>query len=94
MLHQTMDSGASLTGDHVVHLHPTDLEHGSSLMMEGWFQIKVVLQHFTRSRGDDGTVNLNHLNSDVMMPTGRFCCVVPDDTSTYVTLCADIGEWM
>ena len=49
---------------------------------------------FYRSRGDDGTVNLNRLNSDVMMPTGRFCCVVPDATSTDVTLCADIGEWM
>ena len=43
---------------------------------------------FFRNRGDDGTVNLNRLNSDVMMPTGRFCCVVPDATSTDVTLCA------
>ena len=43
---------------------------------------------FYRNRGDDGTVNLNRLNSDVMMPTGRFCCVVPDATSTDVTQCA------
>ena len=45
---------------------------------------------FFRNRGDDGTVNLNRLNSDVMMPTGRFCCVVPDATSTEsdVILCA------
>ena len=49
---------------------------------------------FYRSRGDDGTVNLNRLNSDVMMPTGRFCCVVPDDSSTDVTVCANIGEWV
>ena len=43
---------------------------------------------FFRNRGDDGTVNLNRLNSDVMMPTGRFCCVVPDATSINVTQCA------
>ena len=49
---------------------------------------------FYRNRGDDGKVNLNHVNSDVMMPTGRFCCVVPDATSTDVTVCADIGEWV
>ena len=47
---------------------------------------------FYRSRGDDGTVNLNRVNSDVMMPTGRFCCVVPDNTSTDVTVCVQIGE--
>ena len=47
---------------------------------------------FYRSRGDDGTVNLNRVSSDVMMPTGRFCCVVPDATSTNVTLCANIGQ--
>ena len=33
---------------------------------------------FFRNRGDNGTVNLNRVNSDVMMPTGRFCCVIPD----------------
>ena len=47
---------------------------------------------FYRNRGDDGTVNLNRLNNDVMMPTGRFCCVVPDATSTNVTLCTNIGK--
>ena len=49
---------------------------------------------FYRNRGDDGTVNLNRLNSDVMMPTGQFCCVVPDVTSTNVTACAIIGDQM
>ena len=49
---------------------------------------------FFRNRGDDGTVNLNRLNSDVMMPTGRFCCMVLNATSTDVTVCADIGECM
>ena len=46
---------------------------------------------FYRNRGSgDGAVNLNRLN-DVMMPTGRFCCVVPDATNTDVTMCAIIG---
>ena len=49
---------------------------------------------FYRNRGDDGTVNLNRVNNDVMMPTGRFCCVVPDATSTNVTICANVGKWM
>ena len=47
---------------------------------------------FYRNRGDDGTVNLNRLNSDVMMPTGRFCCVVPDANSFNQTVCANIGK--
>ena len=49
---------------------------------------------FYRNRGDDGTVNLNRLNSDVMMPTGRFCCLVLDATIVDQTLCAYIGEWL
>ena len=48
---------------------------------------------FYRSRGDDGTVNLNRLNPDVLMPTGKFCCVVPDATGVDQTICANIGEW-
>ena len=47
---------------------------------------------FYRSRGrDDGTVNLNRANIDVMSPTGLFCCVIPDATGTNQTLCANIG---
>ena len=46
---------------------------------------------FYRNRGDDGTVNLNRVNNDVMMPTGRFCCVVPDATGADQTLCVNIG---
>ena len=42
-----MDSSASLTGGHVVH-HP-DMESGSSLIMEEWFQIVFLLQHFTET---------------------------------------------
>ena len=46
-----------------------------------------------RNRGrDDGTVNLNRQNNNVLSPTGQFCCVVPDATDTNRTLCAYIGE--
>ena len=40
---------------------------------------------FYRNRGDDGTVNLNRVSNDVMMPTGQYCCVVPDATFTSIT---------
>ena len=52
-----------------------------------------VATSFYRNRGDDGTVNLNRVNATVMMPTGLFCCVVPDATSTdTTTTCINIGE--
>jgi hypothetical protein len=46
---------------------------------------------FYRTRGDDGTVNLNRLNTNVMMPTGQFCCRVLDAADTEQTVCVDIG---
>ena len=48
---------------------------------------------FYRNRGDDGTVNLNRLNN-VIMPTGLFCCEVPDTAGADQTLCAEIGTCM
>lgn len=48
-------------------------------------------QFFYRNRGDDGTVNLNRVG-DVLMPTGLFCCVVPDTTGVDQGICANIGE--
>ena len=48
---------------------------------------------FYRNRGpDDGTVNLNRDNTNVMSPTGLFCCVLPDVTNINQTVCADISE--
>ena len=47
---------------------------------------------FYTNRGDDGTVNLNRVHSNVMTPTGKFCCAVADATDTVQTLCIDIGE--
>jgi hypothetical protein len=46
---------------------------------------------FYRNRGDDGTVNLNRLN-DVMMPTGLFCCEVPNTAGDAQPLCANLGK--
>ena len=46
---------------------------------------------FYRNRGDDGTVNLNR-PSDVMMPTGLFCCEVPDALNVTQRVCATISE--
>ena len=48
---------------------------------------------FYRSRGrDDGTVSLNRANTNVMMPTGLFCCVVPDATDVMQRICARVCE--
>ena len=47
---------------------------------------------FYRTRGDDGTVNLNRLNTNVMMATGLFCCEVPDATGDMQRLYANISE--
>ena len=48
---------------------------------------------FYRNRGyDDGTVNLNRPDS-VMMPTGLFCCEIPDSSLNFMQrLCATISE--
>ena len=46
---------------------------------------------FGRTRGSDGTVILHRLN-DVMMPTGQYCCVVPDATGVMQWACVIICE--
>ena len=48
---------------------------------------------FYRNRGDNGEVSLNR-PSDVMSPTGQFCCKIPDATDANQTLCVDIGEFI
>ena len=47
---------------------------------------------FSRNRGNDGTVNLHRLNSNVMIPTGQYCCVIPDATGVMQWACVRIGE--
>ena len=54
-------------------------------------QVTASTTAFYRNRGDNGEVYLN-LPSDVMSPTGLFCCEVPDATDTDQTLCVNIGE--
>lgn len=80
----TLDSNASLTGAHVVGVQ-TELESGS-FPMRHKFQLKVVLQHFIKT-----AETMNRLNTEVMMPTGLFCCEVPDATGTVQRVCANIG---
>ena len=43
---------------------------------------------------DDGSVNLNLLSSDTLLPllTGLFCCVVPDARDRVQTVCTEIRE--
>ena len=50
---------------------------------------------FCRNRGeDDGTVHLNRI-SNVMSPTGLFCCEVPDATGVMQRICARVCEsWL
>ena len=49
---------------------------------------------FYRNRGDDGTVNLNRLGANIMMPTGQFCCRVLNAADTERTVCVDIGMYI
>ena len=49
---------------------------------------------FYRNRGSNGTVNLNRLNSNIISPTGLFCCVIPDAVDVTQRICATIGELM
>ena len=73
---------------------------GSSLVGEWFFPSGTVVPGqgtgptFYRNRGlnDDGTVNLNRVNTNDMMPTGLFCCVVPDATDVMWWTCANVCE--
>lgn len=49
---------------------------------------------YYRNRGrNDGTVNLNRASTDIISPTGRFCCRIPNTTNATVTLCAIVGKY-
>ena len=47
---------------------------------------------FYRSRGSDGTANLERVASDIILPTGLFCCVIPDATDALQRVCATISK--
>ena len=59
--------------------------NGTKILVEGSKP-----RSFYRNRGDDGTVNLNRVSKNVVSPTGRFCCVVPNDANITQTLCVNI----
>ena len=61
------------------------LPHGE--LVQGTFSTT----EFYSTRGDDGDVSLNR-PSEVISPTGRFCCKVADATSMNQTLCVIIGK--
>ena len=60
----------------------------------GAVEIEIGATTFYRNRGaaGTGTVNLNRVDDNVLMPTGLFCCLVPDATGVDQTVCANIGE--
>ena len=49
-------------------------------------------QEFGRDRSDNGEINLYRRDSDVMSPTGRFCCRVSDASGVEQTVCVNVGE--
>ena len=48
--------------------------------------------HFYTNRGINGEINLYRVSSDVISPTGRFCCRVPNVTNINHTICINVGE--
>ena len=47
---------------------------------------------FYRNRGSSGEINLYRVNDDVITPTGRFCCKVPDAIDEVHNICVNIGK--
>ena len=47
---------------------------------------------FHRNRDNDGNVYLYRVSSDIMSPTGRFCCEIEDATHMNQTICVNLGE--
>ena len=52
----------------------------------------IASQEFGRDRSDNGEINLYRRDRDVMSPTGRFCCRVPDASDVERTVCVNDGE--
>ena len=47
---------------------------------------------FYRNRGDNGIINLNRINTNIISPTGLFCCEMPDAIGVIYRVCANIGK--
>ena len=56
------------------------------------FSERPVPTAFHRNRDNDGNVNLYRVSSDVMSPTGKFCCEIEDATHMNQTLCVNLGK--
>ena len=48
--------------------------------------------NFRRDRSNEGGINLYRVNSDIISPTGRFCCVALDATGREQTRCIYLGK--
>ena len=48
---------------------------------------------FRRNRDNNGNVNLFRVSSEVMSPTGRFCCDIEDAKNVSEDHCVNIGEF-
>ena len=48
---------------------------------------------FYRNRGSDGTVNLERVASDIILPTGLFCCLIPDAIEKLQRVCSTISKF-
>jgi hypothetical protein len=47
---------------------------------------------FYRNRNNDGVINLNRVNTNIISPVGQFCCQVPDSANVLQNICAYISE--
>ena len=44
-----------------------------------------------RNRNDEGSVNLNRCDDEVVTPVGKYCCNVSDASDLFQTICANTG---
>ena len=47
---------------------------------------------FYRNRGSSGEIILYRVSDDVITPTGRFCCRVPDAINKVHNICVNVGK--
>ena len=47
---------------------------------------------FHRDRDNGGNVDLYRVSSDVMSPTGRYCCEIEDAMHMNQTICVNLGK--
>lgn len=66
-------------------------QHGKWQFRNGT-QITEESTTFRTNRDNNGNVNLYRVSSDVMSPTGIFCCEIGDANGTNQILCINVGE--